>query len=204
MGAIQSRRQKNPDERRARVWDATTGKPLLPPLSLGPEDWGGLAAFSPDGTRIVSVNNADAHTVACVWDASSGALLVKTATHWGSINSIDFSRDGTRFVTTTDGYARAWETTTGKAVTPPLGDTISMFHAAAFSPDGKLILAVGEGAQAAVWDVATGEPVARLYDYQSYGNASFSPDGRRFLVTCYEEQMAVVFDLKPPARPVGK
>jgi WD40 repeat protein len=66
----------------ARVWDATTGQPLVPPL--GDSDFGGLAG-----------NNEDAHRIACVWDASTGALLAKTDAHPNNINSINFSPDGT-------------------------------------------------------------------------------------------------------------
>lgn len=57
-----------------RVWDALTGKPLLPALN----DARGVrsAAFSPNGKYLVSVSDDDsAGSAVAVWDAKSGASI---------------------------------------------------------------------------------------------------------------------------------
>jgi WD40 repeat protein len=51
------------DDHTARVWDATTGKPLSPPLAHQGIVWS--ARFSADGTRIAT---ASADRTARVWD----------------------------------------------------------------------------------------------------------------------------------------
>ncbi len=71
-------------------------------------------------------------------------------------------------------------------------------HDAAFSPDGRLLAAVGRGNQLTVYDLARGE--ARRYtvkgparDSEAYGVA-FSPDGR-FLATAHIDSSVAVFDV---------
>jgi WD40 repeat protein len=51
----------------ARVWDATTGKPVTAPLEH--QDSVTAAAFSPDGTRVVTASN---DKTARVWTLSIG------------------------------------------------------------------------------------------------------------------------------------
>jgi WD40 repeat protein len=185
------------------LWDARTGK-LLKALSLGDNDFPGPAAFSPDGTKVATGNDINFDRIACVWDAKTGELLAKTGGHWGRVTSIAFSPDGRKFVTTTDGSSRVWDTATGKPVTPKMGDGISMMHAACFSPDGTLIVAVGEGTQAAVWDASTGKMVMDLSACQNYTDACFSPDGTRVLTVCSDEGVTLVWKLKPRALAAGK
>jgi WD40 repeat protein len=65
------------------------------------------AAFSPDGTRVVT---ASEDNTARVWDAATGKLLTLLQ-HQGGVLSAAFSPDGTRVVTASaDNSARAWET----------------------------------------------------------------------------------------------
>jgi WD40 repeat protein/tRNA A-37 threonylcarbamoyl transferase component Bud32 len=76
----------------ARVWDATTGKPVTQYMMHD-----GLlarASFSPDGRHVLTAN-WDA--TARVWDASTGELL-KSLEHSTSVYDAQFSRDGRRVV----------------------------------------------------------------------------------------------------------
>jgi WD40 repeat protein len=67
------------------------------------------AAFSPDGTRVVTVSE---DMTARVWDAATGKPLGIPLTHQAMVTSAAFSPDGTHVVTVSGdgtGTARVWE-----------------------------------------------------------------------------------------------
>jgi WD40 repeat protein len=65
------------------------------------------AAWSPDGTRIVTASNDN---TARVWDSATGKSLATLQGHTEPVNSAAFSPDGTRIVTASyDKTARVWE-----------------------------------------------------------------------------------------------
>jgi hypothetical protein len=65
------------------------------------------AAFSPDGSRIVT---ASSDQTARVWDAKTGAILATLSGHNGWVNSAAFGPDGSRVVTASlDRTARIWQ-----------------------------------------------------------------------------------------------
>jgi WD40 repeat protein len=108
------------------------------------------AAFSPDGTRVVT---ASADKTAQVWDAATGQPLGIRLTHQGSVSSAAFSPDGTRVVTASaDKTAQVWDAATGQ----PLG--IRLTHqgwvsSAAFSPDGTHVVTASADKTAQVWKI---------------------------------------------------
>ena len=62
------------------------------------------AAFSPDGTRIVT---ASWDKTARIWDAATGKEITVLRGHESQVCSAAFSPDGTRIVTASDGQDRA-------------------------------------------------------------------------------------------------
>jgi len=65
------------------------------------------AAFSPDGTRVVT---SSADKTARLWEVASGKELAVLRGHDGAVSSAAFSPDGTRVVTASeDKTARLWE-----------------------------------------------------------------------------------------------
>jgi WD40 repeat protein len=87
-----------------RVWDAATGAALA--TLSGHEDSVYPAAFSPDGTRIVT---ASSDNTARVWDAATGTVLATLTGHEFVVYSAAFSPDGMRIVTASyDKTARVW------------------------------------------------------------------------------------------------
>ena len=71
------------------------------------------AAFSPDGTRVVTASDDG---TARIWDAASGEELTPLRGHSGWVVSAAFSPDGTRVVTASyDGTARIWDAASGQS-----------------------------------------------------------------------------------------
>jgi WD40 repeat protein len=169
------------------VWDTSTDKPLSPLLKH--QDAVLAAAFSPDGTRVIT--GSDDQT-ARIWDALTGRALTPPLRHGGSVRAVAFSPDGARVVTESDQTARVWDASTGRALTPSLQHD-GFVQAAAFSPDGtRVVTASGQTAQ--VWDASTGNPVSPALKHQRRINtAAFSPDGTR-VVTASADTTARVWD----------
>ena len=148
------------------------------------------AAFSPDGTRVVT---ASEDNTARVWDAATGKPLTGALAHQGGVMSAAFSPDGTRVVTASrDKTARVWDAATGKPLTGALehqGPVVS----AAFSPDGTRVVTASRDKTARVWDAATGKPLTSPLEHQAdVWCAAFSPDGTR-VVTASSDKTARVW-----------
>jgi WD40 repeat protein len=97
------------------------------------------AAFSPDGTRLVTGGEdaVDGGEVR-LWDATTGAPLASPLPHNSPVSTIHFRPDGLRFLSGTKwkGEVQLWETATAL----PVGETFRCTFpvlAASFSPSGK-------------------------------------------------------------------
>ncbi len=142
----------------ARVWDATTGKPLTEPLRHEAEVVS--AEFSPDGLRVVT---ASRDKTARIWDARSGKPLTEPIQHGDTVAAARFSPDGSRIVTAcSDNTARVWDAKSGKALTEPLrhhGPVTS----AEFSPDGSRVLTASGDKTAGIWEIPIAPMPAPLW-----------------------------------------
>jgi WD40 repeat protein len=176
----------------ARVIDAQTGAVLLElkgrPHTANLEFFNPIvssAAFSPDGTRIVTAGRTgDGTGVASVHDARTGAELLDLKGHAGMVMSAAFSPDGERIITgSLDRTAKVWDARTG---TPrlELGGIKSPIACAAFSPDGSWIVTsggeLGQPGEATVHDARTGTPRLALKGIKGLVNSvAMSQDGTR-------------------------
>jgi WD40 repeat protein len=149
------------------------------------------AAFSPDGTRIVT---ASFDKTGRLWDAATGKQIALLSGHGDWVRSAAFSPDGTRVVTASnDKTARLWDATTGKQIAVLSGHA-DWVSSAAFSPDGTRIVTASFDRTGRLWDTATGKQIAVL---SGHGNvvlsAIFSPDGTR-IGTASEDRTARLWD----------
>lgn len=167
------------------------------------------AAFSPDGTKIVT---ASWDKTARIWDTATGRTIAILPGHstieWHAV----FSPDGTRVATASydDNCARIWDVATGRALVTlehakgvpiPDGETIpDIFKTpdgkmrnfvldVAFSHDGTRVLTRASD-NVRVWDAVTGRSITTLEG--DTASAVFSPRGNR--VATVSEKTATIWD----------
>lgn len=134
----------------ARLWDASTGKPLGP-MYYEEDIWS--ASFSPDSRRVVT---ASMKGTARLWDASAGKPkpLGEAMLHNKGVRDARFSPDGWRVVTASnDETARLWDGLTGKPLGAPLRHAAPI-KATSFSPDSQRVVTISHDTTR-LWDVLT-------------------------------------------------
>jgi WD40 repeat protein len=171
-----------------RLWDAATGRPVGPPFQhrVPPVDYTRMI-LSPDGKTVLTV--FDQKTIQ-LWDAASGKRVGASFLHQDPIpfRCVAFSPDGSRLLSASGRTVRLWDAATAQPVGEPLSHQDNV-RAAAFSPDGKIILTgsgIFEGDQnrgeARFWDAATGKPVGAPMPHRGCVlDVTFSPDGKTAL-----------------------
>lgn len=187
------------DDGTARLWDASTGKPLA--TWFRHRESVQSAVFSLDGTRVVTASD---DKTARVWNAATGDPLSPPLAHHAAVRAAALSPDGRKVVTVSGKTAaHVWDAATGRrlATLEHQGAVVS----AAFSPDGARIVTASDDRTARIWDATTGAPIAAPLEHQGkVRSAAFSPDGAR-IVTAGADQTARVWDArngKPVARPL--
>jgi WD40 repeat protein len=159
-----------------RVADAATGA-LRYALDFGRSTY---AQFSPDGRRLVTVNEDEI----AVWQAVDGAPITVIAAGATPLNAelASFSADSTRLAVI-DGFsptARVWELAGGEPLFSLRGH-LARLDRIALAPNGALVLtsSAGDGT-VRLWDGATGELLSVLQS-PAVRYAELSPDGRYVL-----------------------
>ncbi|MGD9982507.1 MAG: WD40 repeat domain-containing protein, partial [Hyphomonadaceae bacterium] len=159
----------------ARVWDAASGGEIS--VLRGHENDVRSAAFSPDGSRIVTGGDGTAR----VWDAASGGELALLRGHGARVRSAVFSPDGSRIVTAGGVTARVWDAASGGEIAVLHGHE-NVVASAAFSADGSRIITASWDSTSRVWDAASGGEIAALRGHDdSVESAAFSADGSRIV-----------------------
>src|SRR5262249_51118117 len=176
----------------ATVMDAKTGAVLLKlhartrDVRLSGEIWIGhgvlSAAFSPDGTRIVTTGGSHSSGEVMVWDARTGAELLALNGHTSHVTSSAFSPDGMRIITgSADGTVKVWDAQTGTGRLE-LPEQRQMVSSMSFSPDGTRIVTGNLDGTAKVWDAKKGSVLFELKSDKGFVRAvAFSPDGTRIV-----------------------
>ena len=171
-----------------RVWDTASGD-LLSTIAGHRSMCTGLAV-SPDATQLLIGSKFHGE----LWDTTQHrpVRILEWGTDQGPYTfefgawAVACSPDWTRVVAAGTGFpgargvAALWDLTTGQFLRTFEHDGYSGMWAAAFSPDGTLLLTGGENKLAQLWEVDTGQPVRTFYHSDNVCCVAFSPDGTQF------------------------
>lgn len=183
------------------IWDAETR------AAIGTIDIDASAysvSFSPDGTRILAAQN---NATVQIFDAASQTRIAafsppREIATWSNA-AASFSPDGTLVVSTAElGKGWVWNAADGAELFSFAADTGYWLRSAAFSPDGKRLLTVGDDNLARIWDVT---PVGQPVRLGTLGNAiktiAFSADRSR-LAAGAEDGSAALWNVEAGGAPV--
>jgi WD40 repeat protein/energy-coupling factor transporter ATP-binding protein EcfA2/uncharacterized membrane-anchored protein YhcB (DUF1043 family) len=141
------------DHQTARIWDTASAKEIAVPRDYSYNEYTermNSAAFSPDGSRIVT---ASKDNTARIWDVATGKEIAVLRGHESAVNSAAFSPDGSHIVTASDDKtARVWDAATAKEIAVLRGHD-SNVSSATFSLDGSRIVTASNDNTARIWDV---------------------------------------------------
>ena len=138
-------------------------------LTIAHDDEVISAAFSPDGSRIVTRSGNQFQ----IWDAATAKTRI--AAFPGHAPS--FGRDASRIVAISGKVAQVRNTATGE-VTATLQGHDDVLSAAVFSRDGSRIVTASKDGTARIWDAATGAPTGVLRGHvKPVSDAAFNHDG---------------------------
>ena len=176
-----------------RLWDVQTGK-LLKTLKKRTafEDFEGRdvnsVVFSPDGRTIAS---GSGNGTIRLWNARTGEFIKYLEGHTKSVNSVVFSPNSNRLISTGEDGVCLWDVNTGEYIEEVQIPAVS----AAFSPDGNTC-AIGSETGISVRNARTFQFLKDLRenrgsednnfrgkDIGSIGSVAFSPDGNT-IVSC--------------------
>jgi len=177
----------------ARLWDVESGQPdgFVVNAPSGP------AAIAPDGNAIVTTSSDGG---ARLW-SRGGRLLAKLAGKGTEVVTYAGIDDAGTIVTSwNDGTIRVWNRSgvpvPTLALAPADGDVPAVTQFAAFSPDGRRIVATFSNGAAWLWDRENkSDPIPLSGHRKSVTYAEFSSDGDE-IITASEDGTARIFSIK--------
>jgi WD40 repeat protein len=152
-------------------WEITSGKRRRQFCMPGGQITG--LALSPDGRRVAAVDEDGA---VHVWETATGREVFSTEGHRRALLSFAFTPDSRHLISAASDGVRVWDIRTTKVVSSFARDT--EFTSLAFLPDGKTLLAGGEGHPPQLWDPAGGRVIREFSGPKESARLRLSRDGK--------------------------
>ncbi|CAE6509996.1 unnamed protein product [Rhizoctonia solani] len=175
------------------VYDALSGKAVLGPLEVRPGGKVRAISYSPNGKYIATGSYNEIN----LWDAQIGSRVLGPFTGLqGLVMSIQFSRDGTRIVGSSDGPGKnivVWDVPDGSNLFGTLDGHQRFVRSVSYSPDGTLIASGSNGKTIIIWDAYTGKialgPLTGHSDWVH--SVHFSPDSTHLVSGSFDRTIRI-------------
>jgi WD40 repeat protein len=153
-------------------------------IKFAPESAAHIAAFSPNGTIILT---ASVDKTVRLWDITQGLPAADPLRHENPVRKAVFSPDGRMLATATiEGVVRIWNTATGQQMLPSIHYNGSI-NSIVFSQDSRRLVIASNDETAGIWDTQSGMRVgAPLQHGGIVSSAMFNPPGNRLVTASWD------------------
>jgi len=164
-----------------RLWSVATHDQVGPPIKVASVPIGVVTvAFSPDGRLLVTESG---NGTVQLWDVAThhqAGPPISVISEGGGPGLVSFSPDGMFLATAGRGGIQLWNVATGEQAGPPMEASTEGVNAMAFSPDSKVLAAIGGDGTVRLLDVAEYQQIGQGIDVGAAGaeGEALSADGR--------------------------
>ncbi|KAG8921283.1 hypothetical protein FRC02_000332 [Tulasnella sp. 418] len=180
-----------------RIWD-TESATLIRELAASKDKFY-TADITWDGSRIAA---AGLNKKIVVWNTQAGQLILKIKGHTYWIQSIAFSRDGTKLVSGCEKSVRVWDANTGEelrlledtasGIRVPLFSEMYTARSVTFSSDNVHVASGGTDKLVKVWNVTSGYCAAVLKGHTDWiASVAFSADEKKVLSGSWDDTIRI-------------